>query len=133
MSIDERICQINLYRKDSDTPIVLYDKTNLKEDDIIDSLKYIFTSSQISVISTSSETVIIKPSQIDAITFINEIDVKKKNKINAKKNKLIETSPITSKINNTQENDKTENQDKLEVEEIDLNQLEIDINNNGVK
>jgi len=98
MSEDSKICQINIYRKESDTPIVLYDKTDLSESDIINHLKCVFSSPKIAVVTTSSETLIIKPSQIDAIGFIDNINIKKKNKLSKKDEKLSDNRVYTKEI-----------------------------------
>jgi len=124
----DRICQINIYRKDSDTPIMLYDKTSLNEEEIIEQLKVVFTSPQISLIRTSSETLILKPSQIDAIGVIDNI--KKRNKLINKDRNIIsdehENEDITTEISDkldifeSKSDSINENDDNMELDTIEI-------------
>jgi len=67
----DKIKQIMIYRKGIDTPISLYDNSSIDNETYKTLLTNIFASPKISVIETSGSTIIIKPSQIDAIEILN--------------------------------------------------------------
>jgi len=131
MSKDEKLCQINIYRKDSDTPIILYDKTELTDEEILSHLETVFSSPKISVISTSSETLIIKPSQIDAIGVINNIDLKRRKKLIKKDSKADSLKKVTEPVTDLvtiEVADNTDIKDDNEIEQIDIGTINGEIN-----
>jgi len=72
---EAKIRQILIHRSGSDTPINLYDKSTADDETLTNMLSNVFSSPKISVVSTSSGIIILKPSKIDAIEIIDNIEI----------------------------------------------------------
>lgn len=71
---EAKVRQILIYRNGSDTPINIYDKSVISDKDFTQLLSNVFISPNISILNTSSGNILIKPSRIDAIEVIDNID-----------------------------------------------------------
>jgi hypothetical protein len=113
---ETKVREFYVYRSGIDTPIVLYDKSNIDDKTIVNMVSNVFSSPKISILKTSSSTLIIKPSKIDSIEIINSkiendmVDALPVNDIEENSESVIEK--VTTEIDIPME--------EIEVEEIDI-------------
>jgi len=114
-----KVRQIMIYRNGSDTPINLYDKSTIDDILFTQMIAKVFASPKISIINTSSGSIVLKPSRIDAIEIVENNE-----------KYIINNLPLNENINDidliegvTEEIDFDE---EIDVEKITIENVTID-------
>lgn len=127
---ESKIREVVIHRSDCDTPVILFDKSDMDQKSFENMFAQVFSSPNISKIVTSSGTVIFKPSKIDMIEIPHRDITDNENKLDIINPKTIETKfvDITKEVKKNNDDEKRE----LDIDSIDVEKIVIN-NTSGAK